>query len=51
MIPVITSRSVGPMLRRLPTRRPNLAAVAVVTTACATAAGPADGSRPATTWL
>ena len=37
MIPVITSRIVGPMLRRVPTRRPNLAAVAVVTAACATA--------------
>ena len=37
MIPVIISRSVGPMLRRVPTRRPNLAAVTVVTAACTTA--------------
>ena len=35
MIPVITSCT-GPMVRRAPTRRPNRAAVAVVTAACTT---------------
>ena len=55
MIPVITSCTVGPMFRRAPTRRPSLAAVAVVTAACTASpppgAMPPDGRCPATVWL
>jgi hypothetical protein len=47
MIPV-TVTGTGPVFRRVPTRRPNRAAVAVVTAACTTPAEPPAGSRPAT---
>ena len=53
MIPV-TTICTGPACRRVPTRRPNLAAVLAVTAACTTPVAeppPGVGRCPATTWL